>query len=140
MKRIGLLNLLVAALCVAGFAGHAQALPFLDAGLDFLPTYSGPKDSDLDVLSPGLVPLPNMTVAISGNQITATVPLALFPSQSFKLKEYTYNVWPRSELTLANTVVSDFAHDNGNPPVSIAGKRARFDSTRRASSSRRPTR
>ena len=214
MKRVGQLKLLLAALCVAGFAGHALALPFLDASLDFLPTYAGPKDADLDVLqadvvidaqaqtitlsatmrgnidtrspklyvfgidrgagaaggnlvfhgplggapaigkgvmwdsaialtaagqalffdvlNPGLVPLPNVVVGISGNQITATVPLALFPSQGFKLKEYTYNVWPRSELTLANTVVSDFAPDNGNAPVSIAGKRARFDLVRSA--------
>jgi len=207
-------NLLAAALCVAGFAGPAQALPFLDASQDFLPTYRGPKDADLDVLqadvvidaqaqtitfsatlrgnidtrspklyvfgidrgagaaggnlvfhgplggepkigkgvmwdsaialtaagqalffdvlNPGLVPLPSVAVTIAGSQITATVPLALFTSQGFKLKEYTYNVWPRSELSLANTVVSDFAPDDGNAPVSIAGKRARFELVRSA--------
>jgi hypothetical protein len=211
IRRLALLS---AALCVAGFAGHAQALPFLDASQDFLPSYTGPKDSDLDVLqadvvidaqaqtitfsgtmrgnidtrspklyvfgidrgagaaggnlvfhgplggepkigsgvmwdsavaltatgqalffdvlNPGLVPLPSVAVTISGNQISATVPLSLFPSQGFKLKEYTYNVWPRSELSLANAVVSDFAPDNGNAPVSIAGKRARFDLARSA--------
>lgn len=209
-----LLKLFAAALCTAGFTGHAQALPFLDASPDFLPSYAGPKDSDLDVLqadvvidalaqtitfsatmkgnidtrspklyvfgidrgagaaggnlvfhgplggepkigngvmwdsaialtaagqalffdvlNPGLVPLPNVAVTINANQITATVPLALFPSQGFKLKEYTYNVWPRSELSLANTVVSDFAPDNGNAPVSIAGKRAQFALVRSA--------
>jgi len=208
------LKLLSAALCVAGFTGHAQALPFIDASLDFLPSYTGAKDADLDVvqadvvidpqaqtvtlsgtmkgnidtrsakvyvfgidrgagaaggnlvfhgalggepkigsgvmwdsaialtaagqalffdvLNPGLVPLPNVAVTISGNQITATVPLALFPSQGFKPKEYTYNVWPRSVLSLANTVVSDFAPDNGNAPVSIAGKRFKFDLLRSA--------
>jgi hypothetical protein len=73
-----------------------------------------------------------VAVTISGNQISATVPLALFPSQGFKLKEYTYNVWPRSELSLANTVVSDFAPDNGNAPVSIAGRRAQFALARSA--------
>lgn len=41
-------------------------------------------------------------------------------------------MWPRSELSLANTVVSDFAPDNGNAPVSIAGQRARFDLVRSA--------
>ena len=207
-------NVLAAALCAAGFIGQAQALPFLDASQDFLPTYSGPKDADLDVLqadvvidaqaqtitfsatlrgnidtrspklyvfgidrgagaaggnlvfhgplggepkigkgvmwdsaialtaagqalffdvlNPGLVPLPSVAVTIAGSQITATVPLALFTSQGFKLKEYTYNVWPRSELSLANTVVSDFAPDDGNAPVSIAGKRARFELVRSA--------
>jgi hypothetical protein len=213
-SRSDLLKLLTAALCAAGFAGPAQALPFLDASQDFLPSYTGPKDSDLDVLqadvvidalaqtitlsgtmkgnidtrspklyvfgidrgagaaggnlvfhgplggepkigngvmwdsaialtaggqalffdvlNPGLVPLPNVAVTISGNQISAIVPLALFPSQGFKLKDYTYNVWPRSELSLANTVVSDFAPDNGNAPVSIAGKRAQFALVRSA--------
>jgi hypothetical protein len=200
--------LLGAALCAAGLAGPAQALPFLDASQDFLSSYNGPKDSDLDVLqadvaidllaqtitfsgtmrgnidtrspklyvfgidrgagaaggdlvfhgplggapkigngvmwdsaialtaagqalffdvlNPGLVPLPDVAVTISGNQITATAPLSLFPSRGFKLKDYTYNVWPRSELSLANTVVSDFAPDNGNASVSIAGRRAQF--------------
>ena len=209
-----LLKLLTAALCAVGITGTAQALPFLDASQDFLSSYTGPKDSDLDVLqadvvidalaqtitfsgtmkgnidtrspklyvfgidrgagaaggnlvfhgslggepkigngvmwdsaialtatgqalffdvlNPGLVPLPNVAVTISGNQISATVPLSLFPSQGFKLKEYTYNVWPRSELSLANTVVSDFAPDNGNAPVSIAGKRAQFGLVRSA--------
>lgn len=205
---------LAAALCVAGFATQAPALPFLDAANDLLPTYAGPKDADLDVvqadvvidrkaqtitfsgtmrgnidthsaklyifgidrgrgtagrdlifqgelggepkigsgvlwdaaaaltadgkamffdaLNPGLVPLPDVPVHISGSQITATLPLALFPSQGFTYKEYTYNLWPRSELSLANTVVSDFAPDNGVAPVSIAGKRFRFDLVRSA--------
>ena len=205
-------NVLAAALCAAGFIGQAQALPFLDASQDFLPSYNGPRDADLDVLqadvvidaqaqtitfsatlrgnidtrspklyvfgidrgagaaggnlvfrgplggepkigkgvmwdsaialtatgqalffdvlNPGLVPLPNVAVTITGSQITATAPLALFASQGFKLKEYTYNVWPRSELSLANTVLSDFAPDEGNAPVSIAGKHARFELVR----------
>lgn len=208
------LKMLAAALCVAGFTAHAQALPFVDASDDLLPSYTGPKDADLDVLqadvvidpqaqtitfsgtmkgnidtrsqklyifgvnrgagaagqnlvfqgplggepkigsgvlwdaavaltaagqalffdvlNPGLVPLPNVPVSINGNQITATVPLSLFPSQGFKLKEYTYNLWPRSELSFANTVVSDFAPDNHNAPVSIAGKRYKFDLVRSA--------
>lgn len=202
------------ALCAAGLSGHAYALPFIDASNDFLPTYTGPKDADLDVvqadvvidpgagtiafsgtmrgaidrqspklyvfgidrgagaaggnlvfqgplggepkigngvlwdsaivltaagqalffdvLNPGLVPLPDVKVSISGNQIAAIAPLALFPSQGFKLKEYSYNVWPRSELSLLNTVVPDFAPDGGNAPVSIAGARYRFDLSRSA--------
>ena len=212
--RRPLLGLLTAALCLAGYAGHASALPFIDASDDLLPTYTGPRDADLDVvqadvvidpaaagvalsatmkgaidtrstklyvfgidrgagaaggnlvfhgpvggqpsigngvlwdsaialtatgqafffdvLHPGLVPLPDVKVAIAGNQIAATVPLALFPSQGFKLKEYSYNVWPRSELSLLNTVVSDFAPNAGNSPVSIAGKQFRFELARSA--------
>jgi hypothetical protein len=208
------LTLLAAALCAAGLSLPTQALPFIDAGNDFLPSYTGPKDADLDVLqadvvidpqaqtitfsgtmrgpidthspklyvfgvdrgrgtagrdlifqgaiggepkigsnvlwdsaaaltaggqafffdalNPGLVPLPNVAVAINGNQISATLPLALFASQGFKFKEYTYNLWPRSELALVNTVVSDFAPDNGDAPVSIAGKRFKFELVRSA--------
>ncbi len=85
-----------------------------------------------DVFHPGLVPLPDVAVTISGNQISATVPLSLFPSQGFKLKDYTYNVWPRSELSLSNTVVSDFAPDHGNAPVSVAGRRTQFALVRSA--------
>jgi hypothetical protein len=208
------LGLLTAALCLAGYAGHASALPFIDASDDFLPSYAGPKDADLDVLQtdvvidpaagtvalsagmkgaidtrstklyvfgidrgagaaggdlvfhgpvggepsigngvlwdsaivltatgqafffdalhPGLVPLPDVKVAIAGNQIAATVPLALFPSQGFRLKEYSYNVWPRSELSLLNTVVSDFAPDAGHTPLSRAGNQFRFGLARSA--------
>jgi hypothetical protein len=211
-KNSRTLKLLAAALCAAGLVGHAQALPVVDAGNDFLPSYAGPKDDDLDVLqsdvvidpqaqtitfsatmkgnidtrsnklyafgvdrgrgevgrdlvfqgplggepkigagvlfdavavlgaggqvlffdafNPGFVPVPNVPVTISGNQITATLPLALFPSQGFKPKEYTFNMWPRSQASLANTVVPDFAPDNSNAPVSIAGKRARFELVR----------
>jgi hypothetical protein len=85
-----------------------------------------------DALNPGLVPLPDVHVGINGNQITATLPLALFVSQGFRLKEYTFNLWPRSELSLVNTVVSDFAPDNGDAPVSIAGKHFKFDLVRSA--------
>ena len=205
---------LAAMLCAAGFAVHAPALPFLDASNDFLPTYTGPKDADLDVLqadvvidpraqtvalsgtmkgpidtrssklyvfgidrgrgavgrelvfqgavggepkigsgvlwealvaltaeghalyfdalNPGIVPLPNVSVSVSGNQIAATVPLALFPSQGFGLKEYTYNLWPRPVVSLANTTLADFAPDNGVAPVGIAGTRTAFGLVRSA--------
>lgn len=212
VKPFRQLKLLAAALCVAGLSAQTQALPFIDASDDLLPSYTGARDADLDVvqadvvidplaqtitfagtmrgpidtrspklyvfgidrgrgsagrdlvfqgplggepkigagvlwdaavaltaggqallfdvLNPGLVPLPNVAVTVNGNQITATVPLALFPSQGFKLKEYTYNLWPRSELSLANTVLSDFAPDDGDAPVSIAGKRFKFELVR----------
>jgi hypothetical protein len=213
-SRFKKLRPLAAVLCALGLTAHVQALPFLDASDDFLSSYAGPRDADLDVVqvdvvidpeaktvtfsgtmrgnidirsnklyvfgvdrgagaaggdlifhgplggqprigdgvrwdaaialtasgqalffdalavNPGLVPIPGVTVNIRGNQISATVPLALLPSQGFKLKEYTYNLWPRSEGSLANTVVPDFAPDQGNARVSIAGKRTRFDLVR----------
>ena len=212
--RILKLKLITVALLAAGFTTEAPALPTLDASNDFLPSYTGPKDADLDVLqadvvidpqaqtitfsgtvkgaidtrspnlyvfgvdrgrgavgrdlvfqgaiggepkigsgvlwdaaavltatgqalffdalNPGFVPLPDVPVTITGNQITATLPLALFASQGNKLKEYTYNLWPRSGSSLLNTFVPDFAPDNGVAPVSIAGTRYKFDLVRSA--------
>ena len=85
-----------------------------------------------DALNPGFTALPGVPVTITGNQISATLPLSLFPSLGNKYKEYTYNLWPRSEGSLSNTVVSDFAPDNGNAPVTIAGRQFKFDLVRSA--------
>jgi hypothetical protein len=85
-----------------------------------------------DALNPGVVPLPDVAVRIAGSEVSATVPLALLPSLGFALKDYTFNFWPRSELSLANTVFSDFAPDNGVAPVGIEGRRAAFNLVRSA--------
>lgn len=85
-----------------------------------------------DALNPGIVPLPNVPVRIAGNRISATVPLSLFPSQGFALRDYTFNLWPRSQVSLANTTVADFAPDNGDAPVGIVGQRASFSLVRSA--------
>ena len=210
-RRATVLSLALAAACSA-WPAHAE--PFIDAQGDFLPTYAGPKDADLDVrfadvvidpkagtvtvsgvlsgpidkasgkfyvfgidrgrgeagrdlifegalggepkighgvrwdaaigllangqavffdaLNPGVVPLPNVTARIAGSEISATVPLSLLPSQGFSLKDYTFNFWPRSQVSLANTTVSDFAPDNGDARVSIVGQRTAFSMTRSA--------
>ena len=207
------LNLMALAIASA-FALPAAAAPAIDAPGDFLPTYAGPKDADLDVrladvvidpkagtvtftgtlagpidkasgkfyvfgidrgrgdvgrdlvfqgplggepkigsgvrwdaaigllangqvvffdaLNPGVVPLPDVTARIAGNEISATVPLSLLPSQGASLKDYTFNLWPRSQVSLANTTVADFAPDNGDTRVSIAGKRTAFRMVRSA--------
>lgn len=213
--RVKLLSLAVlAALC----ASAAHAAPFIDAQGDFLPTYAGPRDADLDVrfadvvidpkagtvtlsgivagpidkasgkfyvfgidrgrgdvgrdlvfqgplggepkigsgvrwdaaigllangqavffdaLNPGVVPLPGVAVRVAGNEISATVPLALLPSQGANLKDYTFNLWPRSQVSLANTTVADFAPDNGDVPVGIVGKRTAFKMVRSAGAER----
>jgi hypothetical protein len=85
-----------------------------------------------DALHPGVVPLPDVAVRIAGSEITATLPLSLFPSQGFKPADYTFNLWPRSELSLANTTVADFAPDNADERVSVVGRRARFEMVRSA--------
>lgn len=213
--RVTLMSLAVlSALC----APSAQAAPFIDAPGDFLPTYAGPRDADLDVrfadvvidpkagtvtfsgivagpidkasgkfyvfgidrgrgevgrdlvfqgplggeprigggvrwdaavgllangqavffdaLHPGVVPLPDVAVRVAGNEISATVPLALLPSQGASLKDYTFNLWPRSQVSLANTTVADFAPDNGNAQVGIVGKRTAFTMVRSAGAER----
>ena len=85
-----------------------------------------------DALNPGVVPLPNVTVRVAGNEISATVPLALLPSQGASLKDYRFNLWPRSQVSLANTTVADFAPDNGDVQVGIVGKRTAFKMVRSA--------
>ena len=45
------LKLITAALLAAGFSARTQALPFLDASDDFLPSYTGAKDADLDAFT-----------------------------------------------------------------------------------------
>lgn len=199
---------------LAALAPTVHAAPAIDAAGDFLPTYTGPKDADLDVrfadvvidpkagtvtlsgvlagpidkasgkfyvfgidrgrgevgrdlvfqgalggepkigrgvrwdaaigllangqavffdaLHPGVVPLPDVVARIAGSEISATVPLALLPSQGASLKDYTFNFWPRSQVSLANTTVADFAPDDGDARVGIAGKRTAFKMVRSA--------
>lgn len=213
-----LVKLLSLAVLSALCASVAHAAPFSDAQGDFLPTYAGPRDADLDVrfadvvidpkagtvtlsgivagpidkasgkfyvfgidrgrgdvgrdlvfqgplggepkigsgvrwdaaigllangqavffdaLNPGVVPLPDVAVRVSGNEISATVPLALLPSQGASLKDYTFNLWPRSQVSLANTTVADFAPDNGDVSVAIVGKRTAFKMVRSAGAER----
>jgi hypothetical protein len=198
----------------SAYALAADAAPAIDAAGDFLPTYIGPKDADLDVrfadvvidpkagtvtftgtlagpidpasgkfyvfgidrgrgdvgrdlvfqgplggepkigsgvrwdaaigllangqvvffdaLNPGVVPLPGVTARIAGNEISTTVPLSLLPSQGASLKDYTFNLWPRSQVSLANTTVADFAPDNGDVRVGFVGKRTAFRMVRSA--------
>ncbi len=79
-----------------------------------------------------MVPLPNVTARVAGSEISATVPLSLMPSQGFAFKDYTFNLWPRSQVSLANTTVADFAPDNSSARVSIVGKRVTFGMARSA--------
>ena len=75
-----------------------------------------------DALNPGIVPLPDVAVTVHGNEISATVPLSLLPSQGFKFKQYTYNFWPRSQLSLLNTTLSDFAPSHRDARVTVIDK------------------
>jgi hypothetical protein len=76
-----------------------------------------------DALNPAVIPLHDVSVRIDGSEVSATVPLSLFPSQGLDVDDYTFNFWPRSQLSLANTTVSDFLPDNGDSRVSIVRSR-----------------
>lgn len=172
----------VACLCSStSFAAHIN-----DPANDFLPSYTGPHNADLDVLeaevflegsslrftshsaaaigttsggvfvwgidrgagfatfpviAPGvtfdavavLVPggssfvrdlatnvdTPISNVSFSGADLSAVVPLSAFPSLGAAPSQYTVNLWPRSELSFTDDVISDFAPDNSNAAVTV---------------------
>lgn len=68
-----------------------------------------------DLITGEAAPL-GQVVTISGNDISATLPVNLFPSQGFDLLDYRFNLWPRHApggLDAAdNTQISDLAPDN----------------------------
>lgn len=117
------------------FQGQLGGLPKIGSGVRWdaaaVLTATG-QALYFDALNPGVVAVAGAQVSVAGREITATLPLSLFPSQGFKLKDYTFNLWPRSELNLANTVVPDFAPDNDDAPVSIVGDHEKFSMVRSA--------
>jgi hypothetical protein len=84
-----------------------------------------------DATNPGVVPLSGVTVEVDGNEISATVPLSLFPSQGFAPKDYRFNLWPRSTISLDNRVVPDFAPDDSDARVTVTDA-LEFDMVRAA--------
>jgi hypothetical protein len=58
------------------------------------------------------------TASISGSQLSATLPLSLFPSTGFAPANYTFNFWPRLGGG-SNTQISDFAPDASNAAVTV---------------------
>jgi len=62
--------------------------------------------------------LPSSSVKVNGDTISATVPLAMIPSEGFAAKNYTWNFWP--EALLAQPLyVSDFAPDARNAILTV---------------------
>lgn len=51
------------------------------------------------------------TATISGDSITALIPLAFLPSTGFAPIRYGFNIWPRAGLG-SNSQISDFAPNN----------------------------
>jgi hypothetical protein len=72
-----------------------------------------------NLLTGVVTPLNPADISISGNELTASVPLSLMqPAATKPPQEWTYNLWPRDGLTPGqNQNVSDLAPDDGNSPV-----------------------
>jgi hypothetical protein len=68
-----------------------------------------------------VTPLNPADIHISGNEFTASVPLALLmPAATRPPLEWTYNLWPRNGIVPGqNQHVSDLAPDDGNSPVQL---------------------
>ena len=66
-------------------------------------------------------PLDPADIRITGNELTASVPLSLLtpaPGELRPPEQWTYNLWPRiGEVRGQNQLVSDLAPDDGNSPV-----------------------
>ena len=56
------------------------------------------------------------SVTISGDTITAIVPVALITSRGLTPAQYTWNLWPR-QTGGGSQPIADFAPDNSNAPV-----------------------
>jgi len=53
-----------------------------------------------------------LTASITGNAFSVAVSGALFASTGFAVKDYSWNLWPRTGVG-AGTLVTDFSPDNG---------------------------
>jgi hypothetical protein len=62
--------------------------------------------------------LPAGSVNVSGDTISATVPLSMIPSEGFASQKYTWNFWPEAILA-SPRYVSDFAPDARNATLTV---------------------
>ena len=58
------------------------------------------------------------TITISGNTLTALIPLSLLPSTGFSADRYGFNLWPRIGLG-SNAQISDFAPENATLSAAV---------------------
>ena len=69
-------------------------------------------------------PLDPADIRIDGNNLAASVPLALLtPAATKPPEQWTYNLWPRNGIVPGqNQHVSDLAPDDGNSPVRVLSR------------------
>lgn len=99
----------------ASFPGIAPGVTF-DALLVIVP---GGDSFVNDLVTNSTTPIPVSDVTISGAFLSARVPLSALPQVALAPSDYTVNLWPRSALSFADEVVSDFAPDNSNAGVTV---------------------
>lgn len=104
--------------------GTERFLPAFGAGVKFdsvIALFANQTGAFIDLLGSGPPQpqnLPAGSVKVSGNTISATVPVSMIPSEGFAAKNYTWNFWPES--ILANPpYVSDFAPDARNATLTV---------------------
>jgi hypothetical protein len=67
----------------------------------------------VDSLGDAFVGADSLAFTISGDTFNVLVPLSLLPSTGLDPLEYSFNLWPRTDLAPANlAAISDFAPDN----------------------------
>ena len=103
--------------------GTERFLPTTGAGVKFdsvIALFANQTGAFVDLLpaQPVTTPLLLGSVHVSGNTISATVPLNMMPGEGFAASNYTWNFWPESILAQPS-YVSDFAPDARNATLTI---------------------
>ena|SRR5689334_5655226 len=103
--------------------GTERFQPAFGAGVKFdsvLALFAGGTGSFVDLLplNPAATDLTPGSVHVSGNTISATVPLSMMPSEGFSAANYTWNFWPEA-LFGQPIYVSDLAPDARNATLTI---------------------
>jgi hypothetical protein len=98
----------------AGTAGFPDIAPGVTFDSVFIIDPSG-TSTIRDLTNGSAVNISNVTV--SGDMLSATVPLSDLPSKGLAPANYMVNLWPRSSATGTEAVISDFAPDNSDAAV-----------------------
>lgn len=107
----------------AGTARFVAGTPSIGAGVLFDAVAVLRQDLSLTVTTLPAIGAPTTTtfanaVTISGNTISALVPLSLLGSTGFGPRQYGFNLWPRSPGA-GNTFIADFAPDASTFAASV---------------------
>lgn len=71
----------------------------------------------------GATALAPSSITLSGNTLSALIPLALLPSTGFAAEQYGFNIWPRNGNGLASQI-SDFSPENATLAAAVPEPRS----------------